>query len=81
MAFNIRKTISFKYPLKKDRNPAFTQLHEADDSYAAHSTDSDDIEANKRKTYANKRAKEAEEFLARHGFAGGIGGGAMRGLR
>lgn len=82
MVFNLCKPISFKYTSKKDEKSTFTQLpHEAEDSYAVHSTDLNDIEAVKRKAYDDKRARQAEEYLAKYGFAGVSGGGVIRGLR
>lgn len=82
MAFTLRKMMSSRHSLKKkDPKSTFTLLSEADDAYAAHSTDPDDIEIVKKAAYDDRRARQAEEYLAKHGFAGVIGGGALRGLR
>lgn len=82
MAFNIRKMMSSKSSLqKKTSRSAFVPLYEADDSYAVHSTDPDDVEAMKKKAHDDRRARQAEEYLAKYGFSGGIGGNALRGLR
>lgn len=82
MAFKIRTIFSSKSS-KKDQESGFTELQDDKDSYAAYSTDSEDIAATKKKAYNERRAREANEYLAKYGF-GGVAGfheGPMRGLR
>lgn len=82
MTFSFQKMILSRHTLKKkDPRSAFIPIGEPGDSYAVYSTDADDIAAMKQKAYDDRRARQAEGYLAKHGFAGGIGGGALRGLR
>lgn len=83
MTFHIRKVFSSKTSSKKNQSSSFTQLHDDKDPYANHSTDPEDIETAKRKAYEERRAREANEFLAKYGFgrAQGFGGHTMQGLR
>ncbi|CAN8101908.1 unnamed protein product [Discula destructiva] len=80
MTFNIHKLFSSKSSCRQYRTSRFTQLNKKKDPYAVHSTDAEDIEAVKRKAYDERRAREAEAYLAKYGY-GGVGSGALRGLR
>ncbi|KAF3767299.1 hypothetical protein M406DRAFT_321525 [Cryphonectria parasitica EP155] len=71
MAFGLRNVLSSsKSSSKKEAPRSYTKLQESSSSIL--SADGADLEAAKRKAYEAKRAKDAEEYLYKYGFGGGV---------